>query len=52
LLPLFSLAQFVNEVDELPSKIGKAHEPDSLPFLPTDDGYMIRNCDDVELIQR
>jgi len=68
LLPMFSLAQFVNELSifrDLPGKIGEAGLPGSLPFLPladnddTDgdaDGYSMRNitgvCDDPTVIER
>jgi len=38
ILPLFSLVQFVSELDifhTLPSIVGPAYEPSSLPFLPS-----------------
>ena len=62
ILPLFSLAQFVNEVDifqNLASEIGLAGEPGALPFLPpkVDGGDLThRNisgvCDDPTLVQK
>ena len=38
MLPLFSLSQFVNELDEfqsLPAKIGEANQPGSAPLIPS-----------------
>lgn len=40
ILPLFSLAQFVSELDvfrDLPDRIGSKGEIDALPFLPSDE---------------
>jgi sensor domain CHASE-containing protein len=61
ILPLFSLAQFVNELDifkNLSSAIGQAHAPGSLPFIDNDDANppTHRNitgvCDEPHLVQR
>jgi hypothetical protein len=62
ILPLFSLAQFVFEVDELrtlPNRIGQAYSPGALPLLPpqVDGGPpKYRNitgvCDDPQLVER
>ena len=63
LLPLFSMAQFVTEIDiftDLPNQIGAAGEPGSLPFLPKEGefstAFLKRNvtgvCDDPDLIAR
>jgi signal transduction histidine kinase len=57
ILPLFSLALFVQELDifrDLPSRIGPANEEGSLPFI--DDLPTHRNttgvCDEPELLER
>jgi hypothetical protein len=62
ILPLFSLAQFVNELEifkSLPDQIGLPYTNGSLPFLPskTKDGPVThRNvtgvCDDPHLVER
>jgi hypothetical protein len=62
ILPLFSLAQFVFEVDELrtlPTRIGQAYSPGALPLLPpqVEGGPpKYRNitgvCDDSQLVER
>jgi len=62
ILPLFSLAQFANELEvfrSLPSKVGMAYKNGSLPFMPTklDLGVPThRNvtgvCDDPALVKR
>jgi hypothetical protein len=62
ILPLFTLAQFVNEIESfrsLPERIGLAGEEGSIPFLPpTADGDMPthRNvtgvCDDQSLLEQ
>lgn len=56
ILPLFSMAQFATNLEifrSLPSQIGVAHEPGSLPFV---NGTHLRNvtgvCDDPELVTR
>lgn len=62
ILPLFSLAQFVREIDEfqwLAALIGPAHAEGSLPFLPPQeglDGPTHRNvsgvCDDPVVLKK
>jgi CHASE domain len=62
ILPLFSLAQFVREIQEfreLPDLIGLSNAEGSLPFLPPSDGLdrpTHRNvsgvCDDPPLLER
>jgi hypothetical protein len=64
ILPLFSMAQFVNEIPifkNLSSEIGQAYAPGSLPFLPAkengdDSSPTHRNitgvCDEPGLVQR
>jgi hypothetical protein len=62
ILPLFSLAQFINELDifqRLPEQVGSAGAIGSLPFLPPKvegDPPTHRNvsgvCDEPELVQR
>ena len=62
ILPLFSLAQFANELEdfqELPAKVGIANEEGALPFMPSklDQGVPThRNvtgvCDDPRLVKR
>jgi sensor domain CHASE-containing protein len=62
ILPLFSLAQFVYELDiflDLPKRIGESGTPGAVPLLPpkTEGGVaMYRNatgvCDDPELVSR
>lgn len=62
ILPLFSLAQFVNELDifkDLPKEVGLAGEEGSLPFMPpkVEGGpYTHRNytgvCDRQDLVER
>jgi hypothetical protein len=64
ILPLFSMAQFVNEIPifkKLSSEIGQAYAPGSLPLLPGNKGHgdgspTHRNitgvCDEPGLVQR
>ena len=61
ILPLFSMAQFVNELaifKNLSSEIGQAHAPGSLPFIDKNNGGALthRNitgvCDEPDLVQR